>query len=56
MAQKLRKPDNEQVKFPPEADADFEIVSDQDIASWRADLEKRYGIGKGKLVVIEEPA
>ena len=35
--------------FPPEADGDFDVVSQQEISSWREKLNERFGIGKGKL-------
>lgn len=41
--------------FPPEADGDFDVVSDREIDEWRAKLNARYGIGEGKLEAIEEP-
>lgn len=56
MAQKLRKPDNGGARtFPPEADGEFPIVPEKDIASWREALEERYRLGQGRLKVIEEP-
>ena len=58
MAQRLRKPgsgsDNHR-RFPPEAEGDFDVVSEREIAEWRAKLEERFAIGKGKLKAIEEP-
>jgi hypothetical protein len=56
MAQKLRYVQMPvAAEFPPEAYDDFSDVSDKDIADWRAKLSERFGIGKGRLVAIEEP-
>ena len=59
MAQRLRKPgsgfDNHR-RFPPEAEVDFDVVSEREIAEWREKLNKRFDIGAGKLEAIEEPA
>lgn len=58
MAQRLRKPgsgfDNRH-HFPPEVEGDFDVVSEREVAEWRAKLNERFGIGSGKLKVIEEP-
>ena len=43
-------------RFPPEAEGDFDIVSEREVAEWREKLNERYGIGKGRLKVVEEPA
>ncbi len=40
---------------PPEADGDFDVVSEREIAEWREKLNKRFGIGTGRLEAIEEP-
>lgn len=41
--------------FSPEADVIFDVVPEAEIASWREKLNERYGIGTGRLLVIEEP-
>ncbi|MGH1414860.1 MAG: hypothetical protein ACRBB0_15335 [Pelagimonas sp.] len=41
--------------FPREADSEFEPVEDAKITEWREKLNARFGIGKGNLVVIDEP-
>jgi hypothetical protein len=59
MAQTLRKPvsgHESHRRFSPEAEGDFDVVSEREIAEWRAKLNERFGIGKGKLELIEEPA
>lgn len=58
MAQRAKKPvhGSKYVQWPPEADADFEVVNEADIASWREKLNERFGIGSGKLVVVEDVA
>lgn len=43
-------------KFPPEADETFGVVLEKDVAAWREKLNATYGIGDGRLVVIEDPA
>lgn len=58
MGHRLRKlvsGDEDRRRFPPEADGDFGVVSEREIEEWRAKLNERYGIGKGKLQAIEEP-
>ena len=42
-------------QFPPEAEADFDVVPEAEIAVWRERLNERYDIGKGKLRPVEEP-
>ncbi len=42
-------------QFSPEAEGDFDVVSEREIAEWRAKLAKRFDIGDGNLEVIEEP-
>lgn len=56
MAQRAKQPvrGGKFVQFPPEADAEFEAVNEADIVSWREKLNERFGIGKGRLVVVEE--
>lgn len=56
MAQRAKKParGGQYSQFPPEADADFGIVPVEDIASWRENLNVRFGIGSGRLKVIED--
>lgn len=36
-------------QFPPEADGDFDVVSQESIDAWRLKLNERFGIGQGKL-------
>ena len=55
MAQKLMQTKNNGYQFPPEADGEFEVVSDEAIATLREKLAERFGIGQGRLEVIEEP-
>ncbi len=43
-------------QFPPEADENFGIVSEDDISSWREKLSAKYGIGQGKLIPLDDPA
>lgn len=56
MAQRARLPEHrtKPVDFPPEADADFDLVREADVAAWRAKLNQRFGIGSGRLVVVDE--
>ena len=42
-------------QFPREADAEFGVVPDAEIAEWREKLSRRFGIGQGKLRVIDDP-
>ncbi|MBR9763892.1 MAG: hypothetical protein GYB53_10305 [Rhodobacteraceae bacterium] len=58
MAQRARQhtQSGKYVQFPPEADEEFGLVSDSEIASWQEKLNKRFGIGEGRLKVVEEPA
>jgi hypothetical protein len=42
-------------RFPPEADGQFEVVPEAEIAAWREKLNARYGIGTGKLKVVDDP-
>ncbi len=57
MAQKLGKRDFGPVKrFPPEAEGQFDVVPEREIAELRDKLNARFGIGKGKLKVIDDPA
>lgn len=57
MAQRLEKPDFvEKSTFPPEADGDFDTVPTHKITEWREKLNDRFGLGKGRLTVISEPA
>tara|TARA_B100000949_G_C13956470_1_gene315094 strand:+ start:398 stop:547 length:150 start_codon:yes stop_codon:yes gene_type:complete len=43
------------VQFPPEADGKFDTVSDEQVASWQQKLNQRFGIGAGRLKVLDEP-
>jgi len=54
----LRKPvgHNNNRPFPPEADEDFAIVEEQKIVAWQQKLAEKYGLGTGKLVLIDDPA
>lgn len=57
MAQKVGKArSGQKTAFPPEANGEFEIVSEAKIAEWREKLNERFSIGKGKLKVISEPS
>lgn len=51
MAQRVKQPamNGRGEQFPPEADGEFDVVSEAEIAEWRAKLNDRFGIGKGKL-------
>ena len=42
-------------QFPPEADGDFDVVPEVEIAAWRERLNEQYDIGKGKLRHVEDP-
>lgn len=42
------------VQFPPEADGDFDVVPSAEIAEWQEKLNKRFGIGSGKLRTLED--
>ena len=57
MTQRAQKPgaSSKLVQFPPEADGEFGIVAERDIAVWREKLNKRYGIGSGRLRVVDDP-
>ena len=35
--------------FPPEADGEFDVVSQEEISTWREKLNARFEIGQGKL-------
>ena len=48
-------PNAAMVKFPPEADGDFGLVTEVQVESWQKKLNERFGIGSGKLVSLEEP-
>lgn len=55
MAQKLRQNSSRHENdFPPEADGEFDVVAEQKIAQWQEKLNARFGIGTGKLRVIED--
>lgn len=41
--------------FPPEADGDFPVVPQIEIAVWREKLNAEFGIGQGKIEVVEDP-
>lgn len=55
MAQRVKQPNNNSVAntFPPEADGDFDIVNPVDIAAWREKLNKRFGLGEGRLESLD---
>ena len=42
-------------KFPPEAEGDFGIATEAQFGSWQKKLNRRFGIGSGELVSLEEP-
>ncbi len=48
-------PNAAMVQFPPEADGDFGLVTEDQVQAWQQKLNKRFGIGAGKLVAVEEP-
>lgn len=56
MANRAKKPTPRagNVQFPPEADGEFDEVSVEEIEAWREKLNARFGIGQGKLKVIQE--
>lgn len=50
MAQRAKQPTYDRSEqFPPEADGDFDVVSQDEIAAWREKLNARFGIGQDKL-------
>lgn len=51
MAQRAKQPtmNGRSEQFPPEADGEFDVVSQEEIATWREKLNARFGIGQGKL-------
>lgn len=55
MAQRLKQPAAIGVgkAFPPEADGDFDVVKPSDIAAWREKLNKRFGIGEGRMKSLD---
>lgn len=55
MANRAKQPvrNGANVQFPPEADTDFDLVPEEQIAAWNDKLKKRYGIGSGRLVVLD---
>ncbi len=57
MAQRAKQPtaSGMYVQFPPEADGKFDTVSDEQVASWQQKLNQRFGIGAGRLKVLDEP-
>ncbi len=57
MAQKLRKAGGRHLnRFPPEADGEFDVVPQEQIVEWRQKLNEEFGLGRGRLTVVEEPA
>lgn len=57
MAQRLSKLDAERAdRFPPEADGQFDVVPTATISAWREKLNEKFGIGQGKLKVLDDPA
>lgn len=42
-------------QFPPEADGKFDVVSEAEITQWRERLSQRFGIGEGRLRVVDDP-
>ena len=56
MANRAKQRDNNgaRVQFPPEADGDFDMVSESKIADWQKKLNARFGIGQGNLKVVED--
>lgn len=56
MAYRVSKPtmNNRGAVFPPEADTEFDIVETEEIAAWQEKLNKRFGIGSGKLKPLDE--
>lgn len=57
MANRAKQPagNGHYVQFPPEADDDFDVVEAEEISAWQQKLNERFGLGKGRLTVIEEP-
>ena len=57
MAQRAKQPTGtgKYVQFPPEADEEFDVVPQGQITSWQDRLNERFGLGKGRLKVLEEP-
>jgi hypothetical protein len=55
MAQRLKQPTTTSVgkAFPPEADGEFDVVKTSDIAAWREKLNKRFGIGDGRMKSLD---
>lgn len=53
---KHRTKQDDRQRFAPEADACFEVVSEDKIDAWRQELNERFGIGHGRLVSLDEPA
>ncbi|WP_138069851.1 hypothetical protein [Sulfitobacter sp. EhC04] len=47
-------PNGSKVQFPPEACGDFDVVAVEKIEAWRNKLNERFGIGQGKLRVVQE--
>ena len=43
-------------RFPPEAEGQFDVVPESDIDELNRLMAEKYGIGQGRLEVIEEPA
>lgn len=58
MTQKTRKlaMNSMNMQFPPEADGEFAVVDVKDISAWRQKLNERFGIGSGKLRVVDDPS
>ncbi|WP_277024017.1 MULTISPECIES: hypothetical protein [Paracoccus] len=40
----------------PEARESFDVVTEDKIAAWNSKLNDRYGLGRGRLEVLEDPA
>lgn len=55
MANRAKQPtiNGRGAQFPPEADGEFDVVSQEEIDSWREKLNERFGIGKGKLKSLD---
>lgn len=55
MAQRVKQPtmSGRSEQFPPEADGEFDVVSQDEISAWRDKLNARFGIGKGKLRTLD---
>lgn len=43
-------------RFPPEANGQFDVVPESEIDDLNRLMAEKYGIGEGRLEVIEEPA